>query len=222
MTSAGHRGNTPPPSPSKAPAEDAFWISSGGYQAVQALEEQRSRRAEAVEKAHRQRPDLGADEFDILANLATLSGNWETAADEILAHVNAVRKPDAPVVSGPQPPALRGAPPLVEQRAQDELEHAIARARRSRARRWWPDDWPTQSEVAEYRAQLAGGWARGWPHGWPSRRDVELAQVEIESHADEPQAYEEIAAAHDPAISVRTLKRRLHTFPDLRSLLRPR
>lgn len=171
----------------------------------------------AGQKARRLRPDLSDEDFRLLFldALERVSGHQASIVEEVLAYLAAVRPPP-----GALPPAVRpGAPELGEERARAELEQALALARRERARRWWPESWPTPSEVAEYRTQLESGWARGWPAHWPPRSQVEQAQQRLAWQERDPLTYKELAAAHDPPISARTLTRRLRRYPTLRSLL---
>lgn len=210
-----------------------LFVTSTGYQILKAQEEEGRRLRAAIDEAHRTRPDLTDEDFEILARHATRSGVWDDAPREIAEYVNAVRPAlaaPAPLVvtrssaaaSSSIPPALPGAPRLSEQAARDELRRAIKAAREDRSRRWWPDSWPARSEVVAWRGRVDGGWGRGWPSTWPPARRIEraLQLIELDQHARLTHA--EIAAAHDPPISVRTLRRRLRRFPLLGDLLPPR
>lgn len=110
-------------------SDDAIWLSSTGYKLLKEEQERRRRWQHAVAEAHRERPDLSDDEFEILASHSALSGNWESAPAEILSTVNAHRPPAPARAPGRRP----GRPPLDESEVAQRLDEALqAMAERDR------------------------------------------------------------------------------------------
>ncbi len=125
----------------KDESDDAFWISSTGYQIVQANREAERRRAEVLDEARQQRPDLTDAEFAILTDHEfPLDVPWLTTPKEVLAYLDAARPRRRRRRS---PTGDAGRPRLRESELRRELLRVLAELRDE------DEDRPTQELVAE-------------------------------------------------------------------------
>ena len=78
-------------------SENAFWISSTGYQIVQLQQAAERQRAQVLAEAQAQRPDLAPDTFAILADQGfPLSVPFGATPEEVLAYLDVFRPTAAP------------------------------------------------------------------------------------------------------------------------------
>jgi hypothetical protein len=133
-------------------SENAFWISSTGYQVVQMTREAERQRAQVLAAARAQRPDLAPDTFTILADQGfPLSVPFEATPEEVLAYLDAFHPTAAPS----SPTSWR----------RLRLEQALEQLRQA------GDVAPTQATLAEaIWPPIAERTLRGWLAAEPELR----------------------------------------------------
>ena len=114
-------------------SENAFWLASPGYQLVQMRQAAERQRAQVLDEARAQRPDLAPDTFAILADQGfPLSIPFEDTPEEVLTYLDAFRPLSTP-----------SAPPIAPSWRRLRLEQALEGLRQA------GNVAPTQAELAE-------------------------------------------------------------------------
>ncbi len=100
---ADSSGNTPGGSPSEGGAvepdasENAFWLASAGYQLAQMRQAGEQQRAQVLDEARRERPDLTDTQFGILTDQGfPFTIPFEATPEQVLAYLEAFGPPPAP------------------------------------------------------------------------------------------------------------------------------
>ena len=158
-------GNTPAGSPSEGGAvgadasENAFWLASPGYQLVQMRQAAEQQRAQVLDEARAQRPDLAPDTFAILADQGfPLTVPFEATPTEVLAYLDAFRP-----AAAPPSPTVAPASPKSWRRLR--LEQTLEGLRRA------GNVAPTQATIADaISPPIAERTLRGWLAAEPDLR----------------------------------------------------
>jgi len=134
-------------------SENAFWISSTGYQIVQLQQAAKRQRAQVLAEAQAQRPDLAPDTFAILADQGfPPTVPFEATPEEVLAYLDVFRPTGAPPRSPKSWRRLR-------------LEQALEQLRQA------GNVAPTQAEIADAISPfVAERTLRGWLAAEPELR----------------------------------------------------
>ena len=136
-------------------SENAFWISSTGYQLVQMRQTAERQRAQVLAEARAHRPDLTPDAFDVLADQGfPRTVPFEAKPEDVVTYLDAFRPRTAP-----------SAPPIAPSWRRLRLEQALDRLRRA------GDVAPTQATIADAVAPpIAERTLRGWLAAEPDLR----------------------------------------------------
>ncbi len=143
---ADPRGKPPAGSPSDGgtvepdASENAVWLVSAGYQIVRMTQAAERQRAQVLDEARQQRPDLTDAEFAVLTDHEfPLAVPFVATVEEVLAYLAAAR----PRGRRRSPTGGAGRPRLQEPALRDELQRVLAELRDE------GEDRPTRALVAE-------------------------------------------------------------------------
>ncbi len=122
-------------------SENAFWLVSAGYQLVQMRQAAEQQRAQMLDEARRQRPDLTDAEFAVLTDHEfPLAVPFVATAEDVLAYLDAARPRGRRRRS---PTGGAGRPRLQAPALRAELQRVLAELRAE------GEDRPTQEAIAE-------------------------------------------------------------------------
>jgi hypothetical protein len=123
-------------------SENAFWLVSAGYQLVQMRQAAEQQRAQMLDEARHQRPDLTDAEFAVLTDHEfPLAVPFVATAEQVLAYLDAARPRGRRRRS---PTGGAGRPRLQEPALREELQRVLAELRDE------GEDRPTRAQLAEH------------------------------------------------------------------------
>jgi hypothetical protein len=210
-------------------SENAFWLASAGYELVQRRQAAEQTRAQVLDEARRQRPDLTDTKFGILTDQGfPLTVPFAATVDEVLAYLETFGPPPAPSAAAQRAAELQRSEVLQEARPRrPDLTDAEFAVLTDHEFSLTVPFVATVEQVLAYldaarprrRRRRSPSGSAGRPRLQESELRRELARLLAELRDEGEDRPTRALLAERLGIEPSTLGRRLQRFPALRTLL---